>query len=237
MAKLFITLYLMVFASFGVFVLFIFGIHAFGESLGDGATIDERISIGTFKLLDKSLSGLNNQQIDELIHHYQQQFGGEFKYAPINTFGFNKGQLKTLDEGSVLTRSEERSIAISDDAKELVMDEDEDIDILYYKSINSSHAWRAELDYILNLSINSEGIKIEVNPKGFAKGMFGVINHELQAVDKKEWPRALQTLVATLGLPLSLTSVTKIKEKLKNQNEQLALLNKNKIINITQKTN
>jgi len=38
--------------------------------------------------------------------------------------------------------------------------------------------WRAELDYELNLTINTEELKIEVKPKGFAKGMFSLIQQE-----------------------------------------------------------
>ncbi len=68
MAKLFITLYLMVFASFGVFILFIYGVNTAGESFGDGATINERVSMGTFKLLERSIKGSDNQQINKQIN-------------------------------------------------------------------------------------------------------------------------------------------------------------------------
>lgn len=236
MAKLFITLYLMVIASFAVNALYVVAIGHFGESIGDGAKINEKISKGTFIQLNKSLDDLNKQQTDKLLLQYKEVFGDEFRLAETATLNLDKDQIKTLEGGKVLTVEETNILLINGSTTEEDLEDEEEVDILYFKRPNTSLLWRARLDYDLDISINNLGLSTKVVGKSFLDGTMFVIYSRLLVEEKENWSDTLNTLQANFGFPLQLKNLSDVSKNLVDKEKQLALLEKNKAINISQGT-
>ena len=236
MAKLFFTLYLMVVASFGVFLFYLFAIEFLGDSIGAGAEIDEKVSKGTFKLLNESLDGLNKQQTDKLLQRYKQLFGDEFKLAEISTLDLSKKQLKQLENGKVVSNEETNIQLINGTQTREEMDDDlEEVDILYFKRPGTSLVWRVSLDYMLSISVNESGLAVSITSGKFSDGMMYLIQSKLLAEEQKKWPGMLNKLQTDFDMPLKITDVESI--HFADRGKQLAMLKENKSINITQGTN
>lgn len=236
MAKLFITLYLMVIASFGVFAFYVFGIEYLGESIGDGAIINDKISKGTFRQLNKSLDDLDKQQTDKLLLRYKELFGDEFRLAEISTLNLDKDQIKTLESGIVLTVEETNILLLNGSITEekLEDEDDEEVEILYFKRPNTSLVWRARLDYDLDISINNSGLSTKVAGGKFLDGTMFVIYSKLLSEEKEKWSDILKTLQTSFSFPLQLKNLSDVRKNLDDKDKQLALLEKNKAINISQ---
>ena len=236
MAKLFFTLYLMVIASFGVFSFYLFAIEFLGDSIGAGAEIDERVSKGTFKLLNESLDGLNKQQTDKLLQRYKQLFGDEFKLAEISSLDLSKKQLKQLQNGKVVSTEETNILILNGTKTREEMDDDlEEVDILYFKRPGTSLVWRVSLDYNLNISVNESGMAMSITSGKFSDGMMYLIQSKLLTEEQGKWAGILNTLQKDFDMPLKITDVDSI--RFDDRDKQLSVLHENKAINITQGTN
>jgi len=78
MIKLFFTQYLMVLASFILFIALVSGIGLTSVSIAEREIIDSKIAIGTFSLLEKSITGKTPLQTKQIIAKYKEVFGPEF---------------------------------------------------------------------------------------------------------------------------------------------------------------
>ncbi len=237
MAKLFFTLYLMVIASFLVFLIFMEGLDVLSDSVGDGAIIDEEISIGTFRLLDKSLNGLDEAQTDQLINKYKKIFGDEFQLIELSTLDLDEEQKSALENGKVVSVSGPMiNFVIGETPQESQNKEgdDEDIDILYFKRPNTSMVWRARLDYELDMSITNSSLAINVKGGKFAEGSVYMLQSQLEDRAPSEWTEILNKLEPEFGLPVKIIALNSLSKNL-NLNEQLRI-KQNKVANISQDT-
>jgi len=88
MIKLFLSLFLMVFASFILFIGLTQVVEVFVDNIGDSAKIEQHVSLSTFKLLDESVQNLTEQERKTYIDEYKSVFGPNTskikKYYKIN---------------------------------------------------------------------------------------------------------------------------------------------------------
>jgi len=235
MIKLFITLYIMVFASFGVFLLYVSSIDIIGESIGDGALIDEKISKGTFKLLNDSLIGLDKQQSKALITQYEKLFGREFGLIELSTLNLEKKQIKNIEKGKVVS-TEENALDFYNGKLPKDQDEDDDFTILYSKRPDSSQVWRLNLDFDVDFSINDNGGSINISLGKFAEGMMFLIQTKLLKEKEEKWPDTLKELQLSFGLPLSLKQLNSFDKSPDEVKQHIPSIKKGKVMNISQGT-
>ncbi|GAA0409863.1 hypothetical protein GCM10009133_17960 [Cocleimonas flava] len=249
MIKLFITLYIMVLASFGLFIGSGVMLDYLGDKLIASSNIERDITQGTFNLLDQSIHGLNEGQTRDLIKEYQRKFGDEFGITDISQITLDKKQTVKLQTGEIVILDHSTH---SDDSSDLVeMGTDEDIknknenehededahNILYRKIPESDKAWRINLDIDSAVAINDQGVSTTIKGGQYAEGMLYLIQKKLSQVPLKQWPDVIKEIQMHFGLTLKLTNLDDIKKSLSNPAEQLVNLLEGKVINSTQGSN
>ncbi|MEB8433951.1 ATP-binding protein [Cocleimonas sp. KMM 6892] len=247
MIKLFITLYIMVLASFGLFIGSGVMLDYLGDKLIASSNIERDITQGTFNLLDQSIHGLNEGQTRDLIKEYQREFGDEFGITDISQITLDKKQTVKLQKGEIVildhsTHSDDSSdlveMGTDEDIKNKNENEDEDAhNILYRKIPESNKAWRINLDIDSAVAINDQGVSTTIKGGQYAEGMLYLIQKELSQVPLKQWPDVIKEIQMHFGLTLKLTNLDDIKKSLSNPAEQLVNLLEGKVINSTQGSN
>lgn len=204
-----------------------------GESVGDGAIINEKISKGVFALLDESLyeahKKKDKQRIEVILAQHKKIFGAQFGLIEQSNLDFDKELIKRLEKGQIISIEEDGRIA----------EEDEELSMLYRKLPRSSLVWRVYLDIDVDVNINEQtGIKTLVTSGKFSEGMFYLIESKLLKEKQEKWPEIIKDLLPVFQLPLSLNDTETISGKLvgllNRQEKIIPLIQKGKVVNITQ---
>jgi two-component system sensor histidine kinase RstB len=234
MAKLFISLYLMVLASFIVFLIYIVSIDYLGGVIGEGKLIEEKVSKGTFMLLTDSVDGLTKEQTDTHLKDYKKLFGNGFMLLEESKLKLSEDDLHSLNENKVI--SVEENQIFNNKSKE-VLDDLDTVTILYRKRANTTQVWRLELDYGTDISINESGLLLKLVSGKFSNGMMVLLQSKLLPNDPHEWPDILKQLQVNFGMPLSLVSLDDISQDINNRERIEASILNDETINISQGTN
>lgn len=233
MAKLFFSLYLMVLASLVVFIFYILSIDYLGNVIGEGRIIEEKVSKGTFMLLNDSLDGLNKQQTETLLKQYKTLFGNGFMLIEQARLNLNKEDLRRLNAHQVV--SVEENQIFNKKSREVLSDLDT-VTILYFKRRNTSQVWRLELDIDTDISINESGLLLKLIGGRFSNGMMVLLQSRLLSHPSQDWPTILKNLQPDFGLPLSLISLETIPQEINNRSQIMDAISNNKTVNISQGT-
>ena len=231
MAKLFITLYLMVLASFVVFVIYAMSIDYLGGIIGEGVIIEEKVSKGTFMLLSDSVDGLNKQQTDSLLKEYKKLFGNGFMLLEQVELNLEEDNLRSLNENKVV--SVEENQIFNNKSKEMLSDLDT-VTILYFKRRNTTQVWRLELDYDTNISINESGLLLKLVGGKFSNGMMVLLQSRLLSHAPDDWSDILKQIQTNFGMPLSLVTLEKIPQNINDRAQIVASINNGKTVNVSQ---
>lgn len=227
----------MILASFILFVTLVSGIGSTSILIAEREIIDSKIAIGTFTLLEESITDKSSQQIKLLKTKYKKKFGSEFSLLELGNHTFTKDELINLQNNKIVFRREiPKNTDNFPDS-----DNEDDLAIIYYKSRSSSLIWRVHLDLSMDVSINKSGIISSFTPNKFGDGIFYLIQSKIERSQKQELPKLLNALQASFGIPISMneTSILKIDKHtnlLRNNNEKTALFTKGGIINYTEGT-
>ncbi len=233
MAKLFISLYLMVLASFIVFLFYMVSIDYLGGVIGEGRLIEEKVSKGTFMLLTDSVDGLTQQQTNTRLKEYKNLFGNGFMLLEQSKLKLSESDLRRLNEGKVV--SVEESKIFNNKSKE-VLDDLDTVTILYHKRGNTTQVWRLELDYGTDISINESGLLLRLVSGKFSNGMMVLLQSRLLPSDPSEWPNILNELQVNFGMPLSLVTLDGISQDISKRKRIKASMENDETINISQGT-
>ena len=209
MVKLFITLYLMVLASFFLFIAMTFSIVTIGESISQNIIIEGKLAKGVFTLLDESVMGLDKTQIDARLRNYKEVFGGEFKLVDYSTLNFDQKELEEIANGDILLRKESRTFITK---LEEDQETDDKLSILFAKLNDTSQVWRVSLDFNLDVTVNDSGFHAIVTNDKYYAGLMYLIRLKLLEEDKSEWQSALITLRRQFGFPISVKDSISLKE-------------------------
>ena len=225
----------MVIASFALFLFYAQSIDMLGQSFGEGAIIDTKVSKGTFLLLSQSLDGLNSQQKASRLQQYRTLFGDKFTLAETSTLNLNEEEIANLNRGKVVSRKNSTiSINTNDQPDEKTNEDGEDIKLVYFKNPGTSLVWRAELDYNLNLSVQNSHFYFNVEGNKFADGMMYLLQSKLLPTKQTSWAESLHSLEADFGMPLKIIDISSLSDDL--DDKELSRIKENKVANITQRT-
>lgn len=234
MAKLFLTLYLSVLASFAVFIFYTVSFDYLGGKISKSANIEEKISKGIFMLLSDSVEGLNKQKTDKLIKEYKKLFGDGFMLVEQADLSLDNDDLSILNDKKVLAVEENK--IFNKKSKEVLSDSDT-VTILYFKRHNTTQVWRLELDYDTNISINESGLLLQLIDDKFSNGMMVLVQSRLLSHSPAEWPDILKQLQINFGLPLSLVTLDNIPPNINHREQIIASIEDDKTVNISQGSN
>ncbi len=239
MAKLFITLFLVVLASFGLFIGFIILMNSFGDEIGGLQEASVDASKGTFMLLEKSIDGLDQQQIKAVVKQHQQYFDPYLGLFEISSLPLDNEELAQLEQGGIVD-SEVEADAIINSTIKAIGDTPVELDFLYKKVPDSSLVWRLNFDIDADASIDNLDITVTVKPGRYANGMHYLIHQLLLQQPEENWQQIIQDLQPDYGLPLRLHDEPTLLSTLKDNpysKEWNSLITKGEVANITQESN
>ncbi len=235
MTKLFITLYLVVLASFGIFLGFMLSLCVLGDVLPDSKDIEERITKGSFMLLDQSIEGLTEQQTEQLVTQHKKAFDAFFDLIELAQLELDQDDIDRLQQGQIVASDKEND-RLKGDYEKLNGYKAVGIDLYYKKVANAPRVWRINLDTEVNQEVHNVTITTRVKLGRFLQGMQYLIHTHLLKYDKAQWSHQLKNLQADYGLLLSLHEKSTLLTRLDNKPEMQSRFSKGELVNSTQAT-
>jgi signal transduction histidine kinase len=236
MIKLFITLYAVVLASFGLFFVVVMSIDAFDDQLSEMQQVNETLSKGTFRLLEQSIEELNQTQINIVVEQHQKVFGPSLKLFNLFELPLTQNEIIAIKRGEIVN-SEEENDAIRRKTIESTGNEPVELDFLYKKVPNTSWVWRLNLDINVRTSIHNLDLTVDVQSGSYIDGMYYLIHKVLLLKQPKEkWAQLLLELQSDYGILLSLHNEIELLATLQDHDNGKglqALISAGKLANIT----
>jgi len=240
MLRLFITLYLAVFASFILFLFALSGFTLFDSTISEGVSIQKKLASGTLTLVEEELAKRNENEKNTFLKNYKKHFGSEFGLLDVSSLKdqLSEGELEILKKGDIVYFVTNQYIQPGKSGKEALHKTPDDISLIYLKQKNSNKIWQINSDIQSDLQINDNGVKMLIHAGKFSDGMMMLIQSRLsntvnklatiKAIQKKfqmpinliDKAQALQQAEKLLKRPIRDTSKEKIAE--------------GKVVNITQ---
>jgi signal transduction histidine kinase len=235
MTKLFITLYLVVLASFGIFVGFMISLDALEDLLPASKNIEERITKGSFMLLDRSIEGLTAKQTEQLVVQHKKAFDEFFALIELAQLDLNPDEIDRLKQGEIVA-SDEEDDALEDEYAKTNGHKAIQIDLYYKKVPNATLVWRVNLDTEVNQHVNNITITTTVKSGRFAHGMQYLIHAYLLKYNEDQWQSILKNLQTDYGLLLSLHEKSVLLASLGNKQAIQSRISKGELVNMSQGT-
>ncbi|MEE9352621.1 MAG: ATP-binding protein [Thiotrichaceae bacterium] len=236
MTKLFFTLFLVVLASFALFIGFMISLDTFGDDIAGLEEVNIEITKGTFVLLEKSIEGLDSQQIQAVVEQHQKAFGPHLGLFELSSLPLETDELARLEQGETVNSEEETDAVIGAVIKS-TGNAPVELDFMYKRVPNTTLVWRLNFDAEVNTSIHNFDIGVIVEPGRYVNGMHYLIHGLLEKKPKEKWPQLIQELQLDYGLLLSIHNESALLAKLhanENSKESYSLITEGKVANITQ---
>ncbi len=212
----------MVLASIFVSTVAISSYGMLGQTIGSGANIDSRVSIGTFRLLNKAIADADPQQRESIVARYKKIFGKEFQLLDLPDKRFSKAQLNDLNDGKVVVIQED-IISKNESVNE---------DLVYFKVPDKNLVWRTDLNIDVNQEINETGVSLVISNGTFSEGIFYLLEEQLKGKPESSWAAIIAELQKIHEIPLSIKPITSLQAIKSND---LKGINEGQIINISPK--
>ena len=233
MIRLFITLYLVVLASFALFIVAIVSLDTFGDDLPWVKKSTEDVTRGSFFLLDKSIEGLEKEQRQGVIEEHKKAFDQYFGLFELSSLPLEEGELERLRQGEIV-ESETENESIIEQTLEETGYEPVELALIYKKIPNTSLVWRLNDDMDISTYMNNLDIGVTVEPKRFGNGTHYLIHQLLLREPQERWQDLIDQLQPEYGLLLSLHDESSILATLEESDEKRFFLSEGKVINTTQ---
>ena len=236
MLKLFITLYLVVLSSFGIFIGFMMSIDALEDILPESKDLEERVIKGSFMLLDKSIEGLTPQQTQQLVIQHKKVFDSFFDRVELAQLDLDQDEIDRLKHGEIVSSDKEADM-LKREYMKINSNTAIEVDLYYKKTPNMTGVWRINLDAEVDQFLNNSTIITEVTLGRFGEGMQYLLHAYLLKYKESEWPQKLKNLQVDYGLPLSLHEKSVLLASLDNKKNLQSRLSKGEVVAIGQGTN
>ena len=236
MFRLFISLFLMVLASFLLFIGFGVVVDTVADSIGPNADIEKRISRGTFDLLDESLKGQHKENYHVFVQKHQNVFGPEFDLIDQSLIKFDADQKHAIENNEIVYVEDTYNLDLSPD-DETDTSKDELYSLIFRKHSESSLIWRVHLDIETDLSLDGFTSSLTIDGGRFVDGMFYVLKQKLLKDDSKEIMDTIESIIPTYGVPIGLLNQNQLRQLFEEKPDLETLFEQNKTINTSQNTN
>ena len=237
MARLFITLYLMVLAAFGIFVLYGVTIGSLTDDFVNKTVVN--VSKGMFDLLDDSVQGLDKKALRARVSNYKKVFGESLELLSKAPDNFTEAENKALQQGQIVTQSI-NDATLSEQLKQAIIssnpDNSKDTLLLYRQRPGSSQIWRLNIN--LNVEVDKSIIKNEVTSKvksdASFEGMFYLISLKLKNHPPGQWPAIIQKLRSNPNIPVQIKDFETLEKRYVFSPLQKKKLHKGLIVDLQQ---
>jgi len=205
MLRLFISLYLMVLASFFIFLGFSFVLDKLDTYISSSDDISKQISLGTFKLLEESFQGLNQQQQNAKIQKYQDVFGQEFDLVDISELAFSSEQKINIEAKDIVIIDDVQSLDLK--AIDNTSIDQVSYNLIFRKHLDTSLVWRINLDLDTDFTMDNFTTMLKIDGGQFIDGMFFMLTQKLKDVETGDLKNSIKSLEPNFGLPLKLLAL------------------------------
>lgn len=196
---------------------------------------NDKIFKGSFLLLERSIQGLNQAQIEATVEQHKKAFDPYLDLFELSDLLLSDDEIADLKQGKIVS-SEEENDAVSKEIIKVTGSRPIGLDFMYKKMPNTTQVWRLNFDVEANTSINNLDISVEIFPGKFVSGMHYLIHSTLLKEPQQKWPQLINELKPDYGLLLSLhdePTVLASLKKHKDSKEFQSLIAKGRVVNIT----
>ena len=233
MIRLFITLYLVVLASFALFIVAMVSLDTFGDDLPWIQKSTEDLTRGSFFLLEKSIEGLEKEQRQVVIEAHKKAFDQYLGLFELSSLPLEDNELERLRQGEIVESETENESIIEQTIKD-TGNEPVELSFIYKRVPNTQWVWRLNDDMDISTYMNNLDIGVTVEPKKFGNGTHYLIHQLLLKEPQERWQDLIDQLQPEYGLLLSLHDESAILATLENSDEKRFFLSEGKVINTTQ---
>ncbi len=227
--KFFITLYLTFFSALIFTVITVIALLSQIFESVETPELTERAFTGTFHLLNDSIKGLDNKQLEAKLAEYKQYFPPLFDILTVDSLKFSQKEKELFNQYQIVTREDKHEYKLEPNDKEkvVVLDKEEVIVLHYYKIPQSSLLWQTNSDF--NISVNA-WMNVTITGNKMIKGMFYIAEELFRHYPLSQWESQLSKIQQVQKFPVRLVKLT----NLAISPENLKRIKKGKIVNITQ---
>lgn len=243
MLRLFITLYLAVFASFILFLFALNGLDLFDSTISESVSIQKKLASGTLTLVEEELAKRDGKEKNAFLEQYKKRFGPEFGLLDSSSLKdqLDEDDLKKLKKGDIIYLDINQYIHPDKSGKEAIQKTPENISLVYLKQKDTNKIWQINIDIQNDLTINEEGVHSLIHGGKFSDGMMMLIQSRLSDSPNNK-SAAIKDIQKKFQMPIDLIN----KEKAFQQAEQLLKkpitetskknIFEGKVVNITQES-
>ncbi len=235
MTKLFITLYLVVLASFGLFFVFLVSLDGLEGILSGSKNIERRLTKGSFMLMDRSIEGLTQLQVEHIVSQHKKVFDPFLGLLELSKLELDKDEIERLKNGEIVGSDNEVD-SLKNEYKNNDGHTADEVDLYYKKIPDSNWVWRINLDTEVNQSVHNFTITTEVGLGRFSYGMHYLLHTYLLNENQDEWSQMVKSLEDDYGFPLSVHEESKLLVTLGKNKETLSRISKGEPVNISQES-
>lgn len=221
--KFFVTLYL---TFFGGLIISIIAVLALLGGITESVKtpeLTERTFAGTFSLLNQSVEGLNQAQLNAKVTEYKKHFPSLFELLELESIQPTAEEYALFKHSKIVSRVDETE-------EKLKLADDEDSVTLHYYQLPEpfqTKMWQTNSDF--DVTIN-QWMKITITGNQMVKGMFYLAEQGFYNKPESEWQHHLRKLQQLQQFPVRLVKL----DDAKISASDLKDIKQGDIVNITQ---
>ncbi len=186
MFKLFIKVYFFVLIAFIGLIISIIALPDLLLADQSALVFQQRLSKGTFALLDQAIAGLNEAEIKQKIAHYQTIFQASFDLVALDRLDLNAEEKQILKNAPLYKEYEENNLIF-----------------FYRQSQHTDKIWQILSDTNFSLSIE-DGLIPVVSGHSFMHGVLFLIEEKLKQHKPSQWQQIIKKLQPLYAYQISL---------------------------------
>ena len=235
MLRLFITLYLAVFASFILFIFVINGLSEYDNKIGGSWPLVKQISNTTLQLVDESFSKQDETGKQVFLKRYSNLFGPVFGLVdPASLKHLDSADLEKIKQGKLVSVEINQYVIPRGDLAGTLKNTKDDLFIIYLKQQNTSKIWQLDFDADVDFAINNETFHSVVISGKVFDGIMNLVQEILLNTPEANRKRMIETLSKRYQQRISLKPTSTLDfNALINKSQAISDINAGKVVNIT----
>ena len=235
MLRLFITLYLAVFASFILFIFVINGLSEYDNKIGGSWPLVKQISNTTLQLVDESFSKQDETGKQVFLKRYSNLFGPVFGLVdPASLKHLDSDDLEKIKQGKLVSVEINQYVIPRGDLAGTLKNTKDDLFIIYLKQQNTSKIWQLDFDADVDFAVNNETFHSVVISGKVFDGIMNLVQEQILNAPEANRKRMIEALSKRYQQAISLKTTNVLNfNALIDKSPAIYDINAGKVVNIT----
>ncbi len=235
MLRLFITLYLAVFASFILFIFVINGLSEYDNKIGGSWPLVKQISNTTLQLVDESFSKQDETGKQVFLKRYSNLFGPVFGLVdPASLKHLDSDDLDKIKQGKLVSVEINQYVIPRGDLAGTLKNTKDDLFIIYLKQQNTSKIWQLDFDADVDFAVNNETFHSVVIPGKVFDGIMNLVQEQILNAPEANRKHMIEALSKRYQQTISLKTTNALNfNALIDKAPAIYDINAGKVVNIT----